>query len=200
MPQWLRRDFCALRRQRRSPNYKVFNAQLEEKMSTAPFFTVPTLDREVGARVAAILQARLHALNELHLTLKHAHWNVVGPNFIAVHEMLDPQVDAVRLMVDEIAERIAALGVIPDGTLAGLAAAQGSGKYPVGRGAVAEHLSALDAVYTEIVSAHRRGVAESEQLDAVSSDVLFGHLAELEKFHWFIRAHLANSAGKLGSA
>src|SRR3712207_8342276 len=40
------------------------------------------------------------------LTLKHIHWNVVGPHFIAVHEMIDPQVDAVRLMVDAIAERI----------------------------------------------------------------------------------------------
>ena len=66
-----------------------------------------------GADVAAVLQQRLDALNDLALTLKHIHWNVVGPHFIAVHEMLDPQVDAVRLMVDAIAERIATLGVAP---------------------------------------------------------------------------------------
>jgi starvation-inducible DNA-binding protein len=43
------------------------------------------------------------------------HWNVVGPNFIAVYIMLDPQVGAVRAMVDDIAERIAILGGSPLG-------------------------------------------------------------------------------------
>ena len=79
-------------------------------MATAknvPTYTVPSLSNEDGAKVAAILQERLNSLTDLHLTLKHVHWNVVGPHFIAVHEMLDPQVDAVRLMVDAIAERIA---------------------------------------------------------------------------------------------
>ena len=53
------------------------------------------------------LQDRLVATLDLQLTLKHIHWNVVGMNFIAIHEMLDPQVDAVRLQSDELAERIA---------------------------------------------------------------------------------------------
>ena len=84
-------------------------------MST-PKFTIPGLTDAEGEKLASILQERLHALNDLALTLKHVHWNVVGPHFIAVHEMLDPQVDAVRLMVDAIAERIATLGVAPVGT------------------------------------------------------------------------------------
>ena len=36
------------------------------------------------------------ALIDLGLTLKHVHWNVVGPAFIGVHQMLDPQVEAVQ--------------------------------------------------------------------------------------------------------
>src|ERR1041384_3154399 len=79
-------------------------------------YPVPPMSLEDGAKVAAVLQQRLDALNDLALTLKHIHWNVVGPHFIAVHEMLDPQVDAGRLMVDAIAERIATLGVAPVGT------------------------------------------------------------------------------------
>ncbi len=81
--------------------------------SQAGSFTVPGLTIKDGHKVAEILQERLHALIDLALTLKHVHWNVVGPNFIAVHQMLDPQVDAVRAMSDVLAERIATLGAFP---------------------------------------------------------------------------------------
>ena len=77
--------------------------------------TVPGLDAATGHRVADALQMRVHALNDLQLTLKHAHWNVVGPHFIGVHEMLDPQIDGVRDMVDVLAERMSTLGVPPNG-------------------------------------------------------------------------------------
>ena len=56
----------------------------------AASFTVPGLDRAAGQRVADVLQQRLASLVDLSLTLKHIHWNVVGPNFIGVHQMLDP--------------------------------------------------------------------------------------------------------------
>ncbi|RPI04235.1 MAG: DNA starvation/stationary phase protection protein, partial [Actinobacteria bacterium] len=68
-------------------------------------FAVPGLDVNASGKVAAVLQERLVALIDLALTLKHIHWNVVGPNFIAVHEMLDPQVAGVQDMVDTTAER-----------------------------------------------------------------------------------------------
>ena len=72
--------------------------------------------RQAGREVAEILQKALSRYNDLHLTLKHVHWNVVGPNFIGVHEMIDPQVELVRGYADEVAERIAALGTSPKGT------------------------------------------------------------------------------------
>jgi starvation-inducible DNA-binding protein len=36
-----------------------------------------------------MMQGRLVGLVDLALTLKHIHWNVVGPDFISVHTMLD---------------------------------------------------------------------------------------------------------------
>jgi len=72
-------------------------------------FTVPGLSLADGHKVAGALQDRLNALNDLQLTLKHVHWNVVGRDFIAVHEMLDPQIDAVRDHVDDLAERMATM-------------------------------------------------------------------------------------------
>src|SRR6476659_7452717 len=79
-------------------------------------YTVPGMSDEQGAEVAAMLQTQLSRYNDLHLTLKHVHWNVIGSNFIAVHQMIDPQVALVRGYADEVAERIATLGGSPRGT------------------------------------------------------------------------------------
>ena len=78
-------------------------------------FTIPGLSDKQGSEIADLLQKPLSTYNDLHLTLKHVHWNVVGPNFIGVHEMIDPQVELVRGYADDVAERIAALGKSPTG-------------------------------------------------------------------------------------
>ena len=162
-----------------------------------PKYTVPSLTPKEGADVAAILQERLDALNDLALTLKHIHWNVVGPHFIAVHEMLDPQVDAVRLMVDAIAERIATLGVAPVGTPGALVKNRTWDDYSIGRDSAIAHLGALDVVYQGVIADHRAAAAAVEESDPVSNDLLIGHLRELELYHWFVRAHLESAGGAL---
>lgn len=165
-----------------------------------PKYTVPSLTPEEGAKAAAILQQRLHALNDLQLTLKHIHWNVVGPHFIAVHEMIDPQVDAVRAMVDAIAERIATLGVSPQGTPGSLVAARTWDDYSLGRDSTIAHLGALDEVYVGVITEHREAATATEGIDDVTNDLLIGHLHELELFHWFVRAHLESTGGALSTA
>src|SRR3954454_22030208 len=120
--------------------------------ASVPSFTVPGLKQEDAAEVVRLLQDRLHALNDLALTLKHIHWNVVGPHFIAVHQMLDPQVDAVREMVDDVAERIAALGASPMGTPGALVKERSWDDYSLGRAGAMEHLAALDIVYEQVIA------------------------------------------------
>ncbi len=158
-------------------------------------YTVPGVRKGPARRVIALLEDRLATLLDLQLTLKHVHWNVVGPNFISVHEMLDPQVDRVREMTDTIAERIATLGGVPRGTPAAVSSRSIRREYPLGRASVAEHLGALDFVYTEVNEMHRRAVGEMSGLDPVSEDMLIGQLADLEQFQWFVRAHLESTDG-----
>lgn len=165
-----------------------------------PKYTVPSLSVEDGRTIAAILQQRLNALNDLALTLKHIHWNVTGPHFIAVHEMIDPQVDAVRAMVDAIAERIATLGVAPVGTPGALVQDRSWDDYSIGRAGAIDHLGALDEVYVGVITDHREAAAATEELDTVTNDLLVGHLHELELFHWFVRAHLESAGGELSTA
>lgn len=163
-------------------------------------YTVPGLSTADGEKLAEVLQKRLTACNDLHLTLKHVHWNVVGPNFIAVHEMLDPQVELVRGYADEIAERIATLGGTPVGTMGAEAAERSWDDYSLGRAGVNEHLAALDKVYDGMIADHRAAIATVGPIDPISEDLLIGETAELEKFQWFIRAHLEDSAGRLVDA
>ena len=169
------------------------------RVANLPKFTVPSMSLEDGATVARVLQERLNALNDLALTLKHIHWNVVGPHFTAVHQMLDPQVTAVRAMVDVTAERIATLGASPVGTPGALVAERTWNDYSIGRAGAIEHLGALDEVYNGVIAAHRAAAAETEENDAVTNDLLIGHLHELELFQWFERAHLESSSGALST-
>ncbi|MEW2162800.1 DNA starvation/stationary phase protection protein [Streptomyces sp. NPDC007084] len=168
--------------------------------STTPKYTVPGISTHDGGRIIEVLSSRLHALNDLSLTLKHIHWNVVGPHFIAVHEMLDPQVDRVREMADDTAERISALGGVPKGTPGALVAERTWDDYSVGRADAIAHLGALDLVYTGIVEDHRAAVAEVGKIDPVTEDLLIEHLRSLEQFQWFVRAHLENSGGSLSQS
>lgn len=109
-------------------------------------FTIPGLTDTQSRKIADLLQSQLSTYNDLHLTLKHVHWNVVGPNFIGVHEMLDPQVELVRGYADAVAERIAALGRSPQGTPGAILKDRTWDDYSVGRDTVQAHLAALDLV------------------------------------------------------
>lgn len=65
--------------------------------------------------VLGILQKHVATNFDLFSQLKQAHWNLKGPNFIAVHEMLDGMADTVRGHVDTLAERMVSLGGYPMG-------------------------------------------------------------------------------------
>ncbi|MEU3145816.1 MULTISPECIES: Dps family protein [unclassified Streptomyces] len=162
-------------------------------------YTVPGVSTQDSRRISDLLQMRLHSLNDLHLTLKHVHWNVVGPHFIAVHEMIDPQVDKVRAMTDDLAERISTLGGQPNGTPGALVDRRTWNDYSIGRAEAIEHLGALDLVYTAVIKDHREAMQATETSDPVTQDMLIEQLRGLELFQWFVRAHLESSGGELST-
>ena len=162
-------------------------------------YTTPGIEQADAERVVAILQDRLDATTDLHLTLKHVHWNVVGPHFISVHEMIDPQVDDVRNFSDDIAERIATLGGSPQGTPGGLVGRRSWDEYSIGRATTQEHLGALDLVYQGVITSYRDNLKELDDLDLVTQDMLIAQTDKLELFHWFVRAHLEDKSGALST-
>lgn len=163
-------------------------------------FTVPSLATEDADAVIEVLGDRLRALIDLMLTLKHVHWNVVGPNFIAVHQMLDPQVQQTALMVDSVAERIATMGGSPNGLPGAVVERRSWSDYSVGRASAQAHLAALDLVYTGVIESHRAAIQVTRDLDPVVEGMLVDQTRQLEESQWFCRAHLEDAAGGLSHA
>jgi starvation-inducible DNA-binding protein len=61
------------------------------------------MDTNDAEKVGVILQERLASLIDLSLTLKHVHWNVIGPGFLSVHLMMDDQTATTRDLLDAVA-------------------------------------------------------------------------------------------------
>lgn len=163
-------------------------------------YTVPGLTIHAGMRVAHTLQGRLASMVDLSLTLKHIHWNVVGPNFIGVHQMLDPQFAGTLTMIDDLAERIAALGGVPSGLPGRLTEIRDWDDYSLDRADSLAHLGALDMVYSGVIGAHRLAMDSVAADDRVSEDLLISQIGVLERYHWFVRSHLADWAGGMANA
>ena len=130
------------------------------------------IDRQAGGAAFRVAAEQLSTYNDLHLTLKHIHWNMLGPNFIGVHEMIDPQVEAVRAFADDVAERIAALGASPEGTPGAIVRDRAWDDYAIGRDTVQAHLAALDLVHNGVIEDIRKAIDETDDVDLVTQDLL----------------------------
>src|SRR6201993_5007366 len=80
------------------------------------FRTKNDLSEATRSKAVNLLNARLADAIDLQTQTKHAHWNVKGPNFIALHELFDKINEDVEDYVDDIAERAVQLGGIAQGT------------------------------------------------------------------------------------
>jgi starvation-inducible DNA-binding protein len=170
------------------------------RRSNSVTFLPAGLDRKQTEQLVAILQERLVSLIDLGLTLKHVHWNVVGPHFIGVHQMLDPQYASVNELVDALAERITTLGGSPDGRPGSIVKQRTWDDYSLQRDLVDAHLAALDLVYAGVITSHRDAIAATEEIDPVTQDMLIEQTEVLEQFHWFVRAHLEDAGGHLADS
>src|SRR5690242_11065804 len=80
------------------------------------FKTKNDLPEATRVKAVELLNARLADCIDLQTQTKQAHWNVKGPNFIALHELFDKINEEVEDYVDDIAERAVQLGGVAEGT------------------------------------------------------------------------------------
>jgi starvation-inducible DNA-binding protein len=149
------------------------------------------LSRKTRGRVVDLLNARLADAIDLQLQSKQAHWNVKGPNFIALHELFDKIADDVEGHIDEMAERITALGGVAEGTVQAVAGRSRLDAYPLGIAEGRAHLEALAGAIARFGKSVRKVIDESAKAgDADTSDLFTGVSRDVDKNLWLVEAHL----------
>lgn len=141
--------------------------------------------------VVELLNARLADAIDLQRQAKQAHWNVKGPSFIALHELFDKIAGEVDGHVDEMAERITALGGTAEGTLQVVAGRSQLEPYPLRLAEGRAHLEALAGALARFGKAVRQAIDESGKAgDADTSDLFTGVSRDVDKSLWLVEAHL----------
>jgi starvation-inducible DNA-binding protein len=150
---------------------------------------------KVRRNVAVILNERLAEAIDLQSQVKQAHWNVKGPHFIALHELFDKISDVVLEHIDEIAERITSLGCTAEGTVAVAARRSKLKNYPLSITAGKDHLYYLSTQLAQYGKGMRGAIDDTDELgDKDTADLFTGISREVDKYLWFVEAHLQEKA------
>ena len=149
------------------------------------------IDAKVRSSLASLLNRQLTAAVDMKLRTKQAHWNVTGPNFIALHELFDKLAGIMDEAVDNLAERVTALGHTAHGTLSAAAKNSYLPAYPADARGSEEHLKALDDSLALFGKEHRTAAAAAGDAgDSATEDLFIEIQREVDQYLWFIEAHL----------
>jgi starvation-inducible DNA-binding protein len=128
----------------------------------------------------------------LYLKTHNFHWNVVGPQFLAIHGMLEEQYRDLWNSIDDIAERIRALGTLAPGTttkLTEMSEIRENEKVP----AAQDMLRELVADNETVARTMRASLSTAQAAgDEATAGLLTDRLTYHEKQIWMMKSLLAS--------
>ena len=125
------------------------------------------------------------------MSLTHlAHWNVEGPGFFALHTAFQTQYEELFTAIDEIAERVRAIGSYAIGGLGTLADAAKIREFtsPLPQEGYVEALIAANEKLIADASAARDAAAEAN--DPETEDLMIGRITLHQKTVWMLKSYL----------
>lgn len=159
-------------------------------MTTKLHKTKNDLPEASRAKLVELLNSRLVSAIDLQTQAKHAHWNVKGPQFIALHELFDKVAEMAEDAIDEIAERAVQLGGVARGTARIVAKESALKEYALDAVSGAEHVEALSSALAAFGSQTRSAISLADELgDAGTADLFTSITQEADKQLWFVEAH-----------
>ena len=162
----------------------------KSKTSVAKAPSPKALSRSESARVADAASRLLADSYTLYLKTHNFHWNVTGPMFTTLHTLFETQYTELAMAVDEIAERIRALGHVAPGSyteFARLARVKEARGVPAAKQMIKELVADMATVAT---SAHALFDVADGAGDQASADLATRRIQVAEKNAWMLRSHL----------
>lgn len=127
----------------------------------------------------------------LMLKTQNYHWNVTGPHFVGLHTMFQGQYEELFASVDELAERLRALGEKAPGSFADFAKLA-KVKEETGHPAANDMIQNLaDDHETLAADADALLKAATEIGDDATGDMAIERMQAHQKTAWMLKAHLA---------
>lgn len=163
-----------------------------KEQRTHMYTTRIDIPESLRAKTIELLNETLAASLDMWSQTKQAHWNVKGKNFYQLHLLFDDIAEVLYPHMDEIAERITALGGVAHGTVKDSAKNSILPAYPNTEKlseeghlmAIADHLAAYGKHLRQAIAKTN----EWEEQD--TNDLLIAISREVDKKLWFVEAHL----------
>jgi len=149
------------------------------------------LPEKVRRAMVNLLNQHLADVLDLGLQAKQAHWNVKGPNFIALHELFDKVAEELEEFTDEIAERAVELGGVALGTIQIVSKQSRLAAYPLNLASGQKHVAALSSVLAQFGKSVRAAIdTATEAGDADTADLFTQVSRGVDKLLWLVEAHI----------
>ena len=145
---------------------------------------------EQRQEIANQLSALLADSYSLYLKTHNYHWNVTGPLFNTLHTMFEAQYTELATAVDEIAERIRALGIKAPGSYSAFSALTSISEATGGESAEQMIRALVEGQETVARTARAAFPAADSADDEPTADLLTQRMQIHEKNAWMLRSML----------
>jgi starvation-inducible DNA-binding protein len=127
-------------------------------------------------------------LGQLHL----AHWNVEGTDFLTLHQMFQTMYEELFVAIDDVAERVRALGKYAEGGIGRLSEMSTVSEAPSASAATAKDFVSSVLLANEVVieAAVKARKVAADANDAETEDLLIARIKEHQKAVWFLNSYL----------